>query len=757
MFLLLLLVIAIGVCGFLVFKLKKVNGELGQVKGELTTTKQALVSANSKLNAASPSEEKTTTTTTKSEETDSRKKGDRTKKVKKSRSTLSEDGQDTTKKHRRTKSSGGEEKTMERSTSSARRRRIRGSRLGDTPSKTDKPKMPLQQGVSNSSERTSSSLDKSVFFIEPKKGENTSSKAAPTEQERGTPLHAGMLDLGSRLLSKRVWHKRFFRLYLGGWLAYYESKKPSPNDEPSGWINLSRCTVALNKSGDGFSIKNVKKERIWLFTHGGSASKKRRLINRGTFSCKLRASSKSDATAWSHAFSVISAERNEKAESKINELQQSGYQFASSEDDEGDLLSSSDGSEDSSDESDSDKSSSSSSAASSSAASASSSKASRLQRTESLSVIRPDADHVDEEPVEKATEEKKGLMALLKQAVGSDLTAISMPISIHEPTSFLQRMAENVQYNHLLDKAAMCDNPIDQLMYVTAFAVSTYSCNTRTGKPFNPYLGETYEYTDPSNKSKFVAEQVSHHPPIGACQLENENFLFYQDQAVKTKFGGNNLDVTPTGQSHVVLKKSNNHFTWRGVRTVVYNIIIGSMWVDHFGDTEVVSLSGGEKAKLKMNKCGWFSKGRYEVKATLYDANGKEQNQLVGMWNAQLTEKKGGRVVWENTLAEPVPGDKHSLSPHVHDLCKMEAYMQDSLPKTDSRFRKDVTAMQRGDNKAAAAEKKRLEERQRSKRKDRNDNEEEWQPKYFEMKQPHPKADEPMWMSNQTYQFSKPQ
>lgn len=58
----------------------------------------------------------------------------------------------------------------------------------------------------------------------------------------------------------------------------------------------------------------------------------------------------------------------------------------------------------------------------------------------------------------------------------------------------LQRLSEDLEYHELLDKAAKCQNSLEQMCYVAAFAVSAYSTTVyRTGKPFNPLLGETYE------------------------------------------------------------------------------------------------------------------------------------------------------------------------------------------------------------------------------------------------------------------------
>ena len=51
-----------------------------------------------------------------------------------------------------------------------------------------------------------------------------------------------------------------------------------------------------------------------------------------------------------------------------------------------------------------------------------------------------------------------------------------------------------------------------RLAYVAALAVSVYSSNERTKKPFNPILGETWEMALPEVDGIYVAEQVCHHP-----------------------------------------------------------------------------------------------------------------------------------------------------------------------------------------------------------------------------------------------------
>jgi hypothetical protein len=78
--------------------------------------------------------------------------------------------------------------------------------------------------------------------------------------------------------------------------------------------------------------------------------------------------------------------------------------------------------------------------------------------------------------------------------VGKDLSKIPIPVNFSEPISMLQRMTEELEYSSVLDAAAKTNDNWEQLAYVAAFTVSSYSTTaTRVNKPFNPLLGETYE------------------------------------------------------------------------------------------------------------------------------------------------------------------------------------------------------------------------------------------------------------------------
>lgn len=77
----------------------------------------------------------------------------------------------------------------------------------------------------------------------------------------------------------------------------------------------------------------------------------------------------------------------------------------------------------------------------------------------------------------------------------------------------LQRLTEDLEYSAILDRAARIQDSTEQMAYVAAFTVSSYSTTiNRTGKPFNPLLFETYECDRTDDFGwRSITEQVGFH------------------------------------------------------------------------------------------------------------------------------------------------------------------------------------------------------------------------------------------------------
>jgi hypothetical protein len=91
-------------------------------------------------------------------------------------------------------------------------------------------------------------------------------------------------------------------------------------------------------------------------------------------------------------------------------------------------------------------------------------------------------------------------------------------------------------------KAVAEKDPVKRLAYVSVYRC-VYMTNVEKGvvKPFNPLLGETYELFIPG-KFKFIAEQVSHHPPICAYDCQGEaGYRLYGTYYPRSKFTKGNL------------------------------------------------------------------------------------------------------------------------------------------------------------------------------------------------------------------------
>ena len=80
-----------------------------------------------------------------------------------------------------------------------------------------------------------------------------------------------------------------------------------------------------------------------------------------------------------------------------------------------------------------------------------------------------------------------------------------------EGLCLLQRIAEDLEYRTILDKALACQDPGIRALLIAAFVASGYSATLkRESKPFNPLLGETFEWQSEDQTCRFFCEQVTY-------------------------------------------------------------------------------------------------------------------------------------------------------------------------------------------------------------------------------------------------------
>jgi hypothetical protein len=316
-------------------------------------------------------------------------------------------------------------------------------------------------------------------------------------------------------------------------------------------------------------------------------------------------------------------------------------------------------------------------------------------------------------------------------------------------------------------------------LYVAAFASSLYASTIgRVAKPFNPLLGETFEYVRPDKNYRFFIEQVSHHPPIGAAYAESPSWTYYGELSVKSKFYGKSFDINPLGTWFLRLRPTNGDreelYTWKKITSSVIGIITGSPTVDNYGTMEVKSWTTGEVCIMEFKPRGWTSGSAYQVSGRVNDARGQPRFSVGGRWNnrlyARLTpgyeavieepkKDQAGRrgsisdphqafLIWEvNARPSGIP---FNLTPFVVTLNDLPDKLRPWLPPTDTRLRPDQRAMEDGLYDFAATEKNRVEEKQRKARRERESRGEEWVPRWF-YKGRDETTGEDYWVFNGTY------
>lgn len=343
---------------------------------------------------------------------------------------------------------------------------------------------------------------------------------------------------------------------------------------------------------------------------------------------------------------------------------------------------------------------------------------------------------------------KISLWGILKSMIGKDMTKMTLPVSFNEPTSLLQRVAEDMEYVELLDTAAERHDSCERMVYVAAFAASEYASTIgRVAKPFNPLLGETFEYCRPDKGFRFFVEQVSHHPPIGAAWAESAKWDYYGESAVKSKFYGKSFDINPLGTWFLRLRPASGGeelYTWKKVTSSVIGIITGNPTVDNYGLMEVKNHTTGETCLLDFKPRGWKASSAYQVAGKVVGADGQTRWSMGGRWNdkiyARLTpgyedsdniagKDKQATLVWQ--CHERPTGIPFNLTPFVLTLNALPERLKPVLAPTDTRLRPDQRAMEDGEYDLAATEKNRVEEKQRAKRREREEHGEEFHPHWF--------------------------
>ncbi|XP_028983873.1 oxysterol-binding protein-related protein 3 isoform X2 [Betta splendens] len=353
-------------------------------------------------------------------------------------------------------------------------------------------------------------------------------------------------------------------------------------------------------------------------------------------------------------------------------------------------------------------------------------------------------------PAPSPTSSTVSLWNILRNNIGKDLSKVAMPVQLNEPLNTLQRLCEELEYSELLDRAAATQDPFERMVYIATFVVSGYASSYyRTGgKPFNPVLGETYECDRPDKGFRFVAEQVSHHPPISACHADSKNFVFWQDVRCKNKFWGKSMEIVPVGTTHVTLPEFGDHYEWNKVTSCIHNILSGQRWIEHYGEISIRNSSSNVcQCKITFVKAKYWNSSVNEVEGTIADQKGKVIHKLFGKWHEAVFcgDPPSATCVWRANAMSMDHEQYYGFTKFAVELNELDPSLKLLLPPTDTRLRVDQRLLEEGNLEAADEQKQRIEQLQRDRRRVLEENSIAHQPKFFR------RSKDDTWVSNNTY------
>ncbi|XP_065804436.1 oxysterol-binding protein-related protein 10 isoform X1 [Labrus bergylta] len=382
-----------------------------------------------------------------------------------------------------------------------------------------------------------------------------------------------------------------------------------------------------------------------------------------------------------------------------------------------------------------------------------------------------DTEDNEEEDLGVLDDQRSIILHLLSQLkLGMDLTRVVLPTFILEKRSLLEMYANFMAHPDMflsITAGATAEDRIVRFVeyYLTAFHEGRKGAVAK--KPYNPVLGETFHcsWEVPRDKVKplvrsnqgssweqqdedspgecyrvrFVAEQVSHHPPVSGfyCECQERRMCVKAHVWTKSKFMGMSIGVSMVGEGVLCLLEHDEEYVFT-LPCAYARSILTVPWVELGGKVSINCAKSGYSATVTFHTKPFYGGKVHRVTA---EVKHNPTNTIVckaqGEWNGTLefTYSSGETKVIDTTK---LPVTRKKLRP-VDRQSRMES----------RRLWQHVTkSLKEGNMDEATEHKHRLEERQRGEERQRAADNKPWTPKYFTKEGDGWTYNSPMWTAH---------
>lgn len=367
------------------------------------------------------------------------------------------------------------------------------------------------------------------------------------------------------------------------------------------------------------------------------------------------------------------------------------------------------------------------------------------------------SDTEDQEETELGVmeDQRSVILHLISQLkLGMDLTKVVLPTFILEKRSLLEMYADFLAHPDLLLAVAAGATPQDRVIgfveyYLTAFHEGRKGALAK--KPYNPIIGETFHCSwevpkdkvkarrtalpapaghehpmaDDSSKNyklRFVAEQVSHHPPISCfyCECKEKRLCVNTHVWTKSKFMGMSVGVSMIGEGVLRLLEHGEEYVFT-LPSAYARSILTLPWVELGGKVSIACAKTGYSATVIFHTKPFYGGKVHRVTA---EVKHNPTNTIVckahGEWNGTLefTYNNGETKVIDTTTLPVYPK-------------KIRPLEKQGPMESRNLWREVTRCLRLGDMEAATEQKRRLEEKQRAEERKRENLRAPWRPKYF--------------------------
>uniref|UniRef100_A0A669EAY6 Oxysterol-binding protein n=1 Tax=Oreochromis niloticus TaxID=8128 RepID=A0A669EAY6_ORENI len=356
-----------------------------------------------------------------------------------------------------------------------------------------------------------------------------------------------------------------------------------------------------------------------------------------------------------------------------------------------------------------------------------------------------------EEDLGAVEEERSVILHLLSQLkLGMDLTRVVLPTFILEKRSLLEMYADFMSHPDLFVTITDGSSPEDRMVrfveyYLTSFHEGRKGAIAK--KPYNPIIGETFHCSwkvpkrpdasnepsqgssDPTASSqdsyqvRFVAEQVSHHPPVSGFYAECQERRMCVNTHVwtKSKFMGMSIGVSMVGEGCLYLLEHDEEYTFT-LPCAYARSILTVPWVELGGKVTINCAKSGYSAVITFQTKPFYGGKLHKVTAEVkHNSTNAVVCRVQGEWNGVLEFSfTNGETRMVDVTRLPV------TKKHVRPIEKQG-------PTESRRLWQHVTeALRQKDIEKATEHKRVLEERQRTEERHRVETETPWRTRYFD-------------------------